>query len=130
MNKYTTEKLQKAENVCIIFITGAEVFEHITPHYRNLGLLKLDDRRTISLAAMSWKVLKYQTPQYLYEMFHFSNRHPDRLIIPLHRTAKYANSFCISAIHAFNKFSGFNFLKYENVATFKRNLKSQHFHKY
>jgi len=130
MNKYTTEKLQKAENVCIRFITGCKAYEHITPHYCNLGLLKLDDRRTMSLAIMSWKVLKCQTPQYLFEMFQFSNRHPDRLIIPIHRTAKYAHSFCISAIHAFNNFSGFKFLKYGNVSIFKNNLKSQLLIKY
>jgi len=130
MNKYTTAKLQKAENACIRFISGASIYEHITPHYRNLGLLKLDDRRTISLATMIWKILKAESPQYLFNMFAFSTRHPERLVIPVHRTAKFANSFCVCATRVFNMFSGHKFLHQNNVTSFKKYLKSDLFKSY
>ncbi|KAJ1519220.1 hypothetical protein ONE63_011174 [Megalurothrips usitatus] len=106
MNLYTTLKLQRAENACIRFITGASRFDHITPQYAKLELLKLHDTHTIHVANMLWKILKTGTPSYLCSMFKFSSRHPDRIIITKHRTATYANSFCICATHIFNTFRG------------------------
>jgi len=125
MNKGTTNKIQKAENACIRFVTNAKRFEHITPHYVELGLLKITERRTLALAIFTWKILKCRSPLYLAEMFKFSSRHPDLILIPQHRTEKYARSFCIAASRAFNVMDGHKFLNMLNPSSFKKCIKSQ-----
>ena len=125
MYKETTDKIQKAENACIRFITNSKRYEHITPHYVELGLLKVMERRTLALATITWKILKNGSPLYLAEMFNFSARHSNLIIIPKHRTEKYAKSFCIAASRVFNLMNGFKFLHRQNVITFKNCVKTQ-----
>jgi len=124
IHKYNLDKLQKAENACIRYATNSKRYEHITPHYVNLGLLKVAERRTVSVVTLMWKVLKFQVPTYLFTMFEFSTRHPDLIITPVHRTEKFAKSFRVTASRVFNSLKGSNFLKCINVTAFKKFVKS------
>ncbi len=82
MNKTYTDKVQKAENACIRFITSATRFEHISPYYVQLGLLKYQDRRNLAVATLTWKIIKNNAPHYLRQKFDFSRRHDNLLIMP------------------------------------------------
>jgi hypothetical protein len=123
MNKTVCDKLQKAENACIRFVTNTSRFDRITPSYVKLGLNKLVDRRTVSTASLAWKVIKYNEPAYLREMFNYSSRHCDKLVIPVHRTSKFSNSFCVSVCRLYNNYSIHNYLHCNTVCSLKRQLK-------
>ncbi|KAK3921950.1 RNA-directed DNA polymerase from mobile element jockey [Frankliniella fusca] len=123
MNKTVTAKLQKSENACIRFVTGASRFEHITPSYVSLEIQKFSDRRTVAIASLAWKVLKYDQPVYLREMFKYSARHCHNLVIPVHRTEKYSNSFCVTTCRLFNEYSIYEYLQLSSDRQLKQNLK-------
>lgn len=123
MSKTLLSKLQKAENACIRFCTNASRFEHITPYYVKLGLLKLVDRRVVFNASLVWKVIKKNQPEYLREMFKFSARHCDRLVIPQHRTSKYSDSFCVTSCRIYNDYHIHNYLHCVTDCALKSNIK-------
>ena len=109
-------KLQRVQNSCVRFITGASRFEHITPYYDSLGLLKLERRRSLAVALMVFKIIKTGTPSYLFNKYHFtssSNRCATRsnklqLQIPVHRTEKYHLSFHIQSSKIWNELQLYN----------------------
>jgi hypothetical protein len=101
-------KLQKLQNACVRFITGASRFEHISPYYEQLGLLKLDKRRIIGVAIMIFKIMTTGTPSYLRDKYAFiaasstrSSEH--KLVIPNHRTEKYHLSFLVQSSKLWNE---------------------------
>jgi hypothetical protein len=103
-------KLQRAQNACIRFVTGATRQEHITPHYRQLGILKLAERRELALSILIAKIVKMRSPKYIHEKLKFASSHScrqnrsssNRLIVPLHRTVRYHKSFIIQAAILWN----------------------------
>jgi hypothetical protein len=118
----TSIKLQRAQNACVRFISNVSKFEHITPFYKELNLLKLEQKRTLTIGLMMWKIMKYGNPPYLRCMFHSvstvhsrANRnHSSNLVIPQHRTEKYAKSFCVTACKVYNYYKIYNFLHYSS----------------
>lgn len=110
-------KLQRAQNACVRFICNVHKFEHITPYYRELRMLKLCERRTLLLAILVWKVIKYQCPSYIASSFKFmgdvhsrSTRSDSRmLLIPLHRTTNFSQSLTVQAVHIWNSLALYNF---------------------
>ncbi|KAK3912021.1 Transmembrane protein 271 [Frankliniella fusca] len=58
MSKTNMEKIQKAENACIRFVTSATRFEHISPYYVQLGLLKYKERQMLAVATITRKIIK------------------------------------------------------------------------
>jgi hypothetical protein len=132
MSKENCLKLQRAENACIRFVTNTSRFDHITPSYVELQLLKVEDRRALNVAIMMWKLFKFQCPSYLYDMFstHRSvqtcstRTSPDTLVIPVHRTAIYSNSFCITAIRAYNFYKIYLYLHLSSAISLKKCVKN------
>ena len=110
-------KLQRLQNACIRFITGTSRFDHITPHYKQLGILKLRERRILSIAILAWKIMKYCTPAYLFTSYTFVPKNDERetrsskhrLSIPIHRTEKYHLSFLIQSSKLWNEFELHNY---------------------
>ena len=102
-------KLQRVQNACICFVTGSGKFEHITPIYKELNILKLKDRRTVALASLL-SVVRNKTPAYLYNRLTFKSDIYSRqmranarnLHIPNHKTDKFHNSFSIIACRVWN----------------------------
>ena len=66
-------KLQRAQNACVRFICNVSKFQHITPFYKTVNFLKLEERRRLLLASMVWKIVKYGSPEYLGSQFIFSS---------------------------------------------------------
>lgn len=119
MPAYNNLRLQRAQNACIRFITGASPFEHITPYYRQLGVLKIIDRRTLAVAILVFKIIKYNCPTYLLSQFNFvpgfnvrGTRSSNKMMlqIPIHRTQKYHLSFLIQASKIWNDLKLYNYV--------------------
>ena len=106
-------KLQKLQNACVRFITGAWLFEHVSPYYEQIGLLKLDKRRIIRVAVKIFKIISTGTPSYLRDRYTFisssstrSSKH--KLVIPNHRTEKYHLSFLVQSSNIWNEMKLFD----------------------
>lgn len=132
ISKENMSLLQKAQNSAVRFIFKARRDLHITPYYIKLGWLKMADRQTLFIANLTWKVIKFKNPSYLYEMFTFNtdedirctSRSNKYLRIPNHRTVTYTNSFCITATRIFNHYQINNFIHYSTNIGVKKKIKS------
>lgn len=117
-------KLQRLQNACVRFITGATRFEHITPYYEQLQLSKLEERKIIAIAVLVRKVIKYQTPMYLYEKYKFipqsdsrsTRSHEMTLQIPIHRTVKFHRSFLIQSSKIWNSLELYRYLRMSDTS--------------
>lgn len=122
ISDYNNVKIQRVQNACIRFITGASKSEHITPYYKSLGLLKLQDRRTLAIANMLFKIIVTGNPSYLRNKYQFtcnSNLRNTRssklqMQIPIHRTETYHLSFVIQSSLLWNSLELY---KYVNKST-------------
>jgi len=98
-------RMQRAMNAGIRYVCDLKWDDHVSEHYRSLGWLKFKDRIDYAVASMSYRVVKKQTPMYIYRQF-LENYRPPRLnvrniyeySIPVHRTAIYSKSFLITGI--------------------------------
>ncbi|KAK3911713.1 Pyrokinin-1 receptor [Frankliniella fusca] len=110
LSEYNINKLQRAQNAAIRFITYVPKFEHVTPIYRTHNLLKIKDRLKYHIAMTTWKVIKFKSPPYLFTIFQqlfIPNEHNTRfgdkfLKIPTHRTTTFNQSFVVRACNIFN----------------------------
>lgn len=101
-------KLQKAQNAAIRFIKYIPKHQHVTPLFKELNILRLNERRDVKVACLVWRIFKYQSPSYLFELFNqlfVSNRSTRcgyALKLPVHRTTVYNRSFVVEACRIFN----------------------------
>jgi len=133
MSKENCHKLQRAENACIRFICNVSKFEHITPRYAELQLLKIEDRRTLYIVTLMWNLFKYQCPRYLFSLFDTlssiqycsarTRASPHSLVIPVHRTVVYDKSFCVTASRIFNHFKIYEYLKFATPNSLKKDVR-------
>lgn len=65
LNVEEKEKLQKIQNMCIRFASNTPFFNHITPVIRDLGLLKIHERRFLHYFCFVRKMLDSHIPEYL-----------------------------------------------------------------
>ena len=63
------EKLQRAQNKCIRYVTGLRRDAHVTPARRQLGWLTTDMRRMYFSAIIIYKARRIGQPIYLAELF-------------------------------------------------------------
>ena len=81
-------------NVALHFATGIKKYDHITPAYKNLGLMKIPVRRIYLCISVLAKILREHRPRYLFDGFCYrdiektgSKRRPDLdLVINFART--------------------------------------------
>ena len=100
-------QLQRLINCSMKFILNLRRDEHITPYRRYLGWLTVGSRRLYFFGIMTYKILHFDAPGYLLELFSpcaLSQRPsrqltPSVFVIPLFRTLAYRNSFFLSAIY-------------------------------
>lgn len=110
LNDELTNKLQKAQNACVRFIFSLRIDEHVTPYYRVLKWLKIKERRELNVLSLTYKVLKYGKPEYLYENYvylrnvHLRNTRfgEEILSFPVHRTVTYTKSFHVMSVRLMN----------------------------
>jgi len=115
---YNDLKMQRVQNACVRFVTGASRYDHVTPHYVELGMLKLEKRRTLAVANMIFKIINTRTPSYLFNKYQFTSSRNMcdtrssklQLLIPIHRTEKYHQSFLIQSSKLWNELHLYNYI--------------------
>ena len=120
-------KLQKLQNACIRFITGAKIYDHVTPLYRELNILKIVERRMIAIAVLAFKIIKWKKPSYLYDRYTFTaesntrNTRSSRMMIqiPSHRLEKYHKSFHVQSAKVWNDYKLFDCI-HLSLPTFRK----------
>lgn len=102
---YLTEtfknKIQILQNCCLRFsYIYINKREHITQHYNNMNILKINNRFKLSYATLLYKVITFKVPSYLFQLLvrkstvHTANlRNAESYLIPLHHTAKFERCF-------------------------------------
>jgi Reverse transcriptase (RNA-dependent DNA polymerase)/Endonuclease-reverse transcriptase len=127
-----SRKLQKAHNSCVRYTCNLKFMDHVSPSFTHLSWLRLHDRRNVHSLGLLHRILNSSDPSYLYSRFNYLSSHhqrntrghaTDQLVLPIHRTAIFDNSFTVSAARAWNQTPG-TVRSLENVKLFKKELKS------
>ena len=104
-------RLQRAQNSCVRFILGIKKSDHITPGFRQLNWLRLNDRRNLHSVCLVHRILSSSVPSYLASNFEYlhsnhnfntRSRSGTQLAFPIHRTSLLDNSVTINAIRRWN----------------------------
>lgn len=109
LSQENKRRLQVSQNYCIRFVTTVPRFDHITPYYRSLDLLKLHERRFLHYIALVCKVITCQRPSYLFnkiesrhQVHGLNLRHNFTVTVPKHSTTKFEASFSYLASYILN----------------------------
>ncbi|XP_020295448.1 uncharacterized protein LOC109860626 [Pseudomyrmex gracilis] len=102
-------RLYRAINACVRFILDIRRDQHITPHYKTLRWLNVNDRRRYFVGCLLHIILMTQQPYSIYVNLHRreesvrDTRAPDNdLVSPLCRTEIFRQSFMATAIRIWN----------------------------
>ncbi|KAJ8943443.1 hypothetical protein NQ314_009724, partial [Rhamnusium bicolor] len=100
LNAVDKMRLQVIQNCCVRFACKVPVREHITSYFKELKMLRLDERRFLHYSCLIKKIIDTQNPSYLYNKIEFRRNAHSRVIrnsndirIPRHTTAAYETSF-------------------------------------
>lgn len=105
-----SDRLQRAQNYCIRFIFNLRRYDHVTPYFHQLGLMKLNNLREYHTLSLLHAIIKSKSPEYLSEVFklmseinsYATRRGNSLLTIPRHRTATFNKSFTVTACRLWN----------------------------
>ena len=50
-------KIQRLQNACVRFISGTKIYDHISPIYKALNILKVVERRDLDVLMLVWKII-------------------------------------------------------------------------
>ena len=102
-------KLQRAQNASLRFIFNLKKYDHISDAFNKLSWIKLETRRRFHILTSAFRVLRTQTPEYLFTEFvslesvhNCNTRGKNNLLIPNHRTEMFHKSFTVTAIKFWN----------------------------
>ncbi|KAG7305787.1 hypothetical protein JYU34_009925 [Plutella xylostella] len=106
----TDKLLQRVQNACIRFCMDIPPRSHVTPYLNSCGLLKVAARQRLHLAALLFGVIKYKSPQYLFNKlawsrdYHSINTRASTylMVTPKHKTALFRHSFRYAASFIWN----------------------------
>lgn len=120
-------KLQVLQNNAFKFSYFVPHGVHITPYYNEQELLKINSRWKYMFLNFLYKIIKYKTPNYLFELIHFrSQEHQlsiryNTITIPLHKTVKYEGSFAYQVAKMYNCYKQY-FEEKGSQISFKKTL--------
>lgn len=131
MSECNNTKLQRLQNACIRFISGAKLYDHVTPIYNELRILKIVKRREYHTAVLIWKIITTGTPAYLFQEFKFtafSNVRTTRssrltLQIPVPDSEKCNKSFRVQAAKLWNRPKLYNYID-QSISVFKKRIEA------
>lgn len=103
-------RLQKCLNSCVRYVCLSKRRDHITPYYKELKWLKIEDSRRVHVATMVYKVLRSKEPSYLKDVFKFFGENQDRetrnrnktLVIPTNQSSLFGASFAVVGARTWN----------------------------
>lgn len=65
ISKQLSDKIQKFQNTCIRFILDLKKYDHISDSFRQLGFLKMENRRKLHALSFMHKIINKKAPKYL-----------------------------------------------------------------
>lgn len=103
-------RLYRAINACLRFALNIRWGEHLTPYYRELRWIKIDDRRKYLVGSLLFNIINTGRPDLIYNGLCFKSTvtkrktraSDDLLSLPLCRTETYKRSFRITASKLWN----------------------------
>lgn len=121
--------LQRLQNYCIKFCYNLRKYDHVTTLYTRSGWLNLDERFKLHFASLIFKIIRLQTPSYLFEkliprsdIHNRYTRHRGLYQVPRHGTAAFQRSFSYNAPHIFNSLPD-HVKNCPSIATFKHRFR-------
>lgn len=130
LNMCDANRLQKLQNSCLRFCNNIHSCEHITPHYNQVGLLKLNLRRELHYKCFIHRIIQKNLPNYLANKIKQRNqchsvniRSGSNLDLPTHNTQKYRCSFSYMAPKLYNSLE--DTTKNLSSASFKFTIKNK-----
>lgn len=123
------DRIQKVQNACLRFIYGLRKFDHISHLYKNVGWLRMNERRILHFSTFLLNIINNPcAPGSLKERLIFRHtihninvRNTIKLTMPHHGTAIFQRSFSYNAVKQFNLIPR-NFIGL-SPQTFKKNFK-------
>ena len=132
-------KLQKLQNWCVRFIFGARKYDHVSPYYKKLKTLNIEQRRLLHSLTQMHKLRKNIGPDYLLEklvtrneVHQYNTRRNSDLLISKSRTSLHQKKFFNKIPKIYNdilKLKNLSnkpiFRVEDSVLTFKKKFKKQ-----
>jgi hypothetical protein len=112
LTKENKNRLQRMQNHCIRFINSSiSRRDHVTPYYRTLGILKLNEARFVHYSCMLNKILATKLPEYLFNKISKRSAAHDKHLryvdfhatVPQHRSKLFESSFSYLAPYIVNR---------------------------
>ena len=124
-------KIQKVQNSCVRYITNTRKYDHISPSFNKLKMLKMSDRRDMQSLTIVHNIINDRAPGYLIDKVQFNytfhghnTRIRDSIRIPKSRTNFGYNKFFRKYCEMYNNIKRtINFKNNISTATFKFKLK-------
>ena len=124
-------KIQKVQNSCVRYITNTRKYDHITPSFIKLKMLKMSDRRDIQSLTIVHNIVNCRAPGYLIDKVEFNynfhghnTRIRDSIRVPKARTNFGYNRFFRKYCDMYNSIKRtINFKNNISTPTFKFKLK-------
>ena len=102
-------KLQKLQNWCIRFIFRQRKFDHISPYFKKLNTLNMEQRRSLHSLTQMHKLKKQIGPDYLLEkltchsdIHEYNTRRKSDYVISKSRTSRNQNKFLSKCAKSYN----------------------------
>lgn len=121
-------KLQMLQNSCLRYAHNIPRYDHVTPHYNQHQILKIENRFVLLFCSMLYKVLNTHIPDYLLlllikrsDVHNIQLRNVNSYDIPKHRTTKFKSSFSYIAASFCNRYV--QSFSIDSFLVFKRKLR-------
>lgn len=103
-------KIQRAQNCCIRYIVHVPYRSHVTPFIRDLGWLRMNERRFLHYVCFVLNVVRNQAPAYLFSKLSWRVDIHDvnlrniagKITVPQHSTSAFRASFSYLAAYVLN----------------------------
>ena len=134
LNKAQSDKIQKFQNTCVRFILNLKKFDHISPGFVSLKLLKMAKIRNLNALTLMHKICSDKAPLYLQEKIMYQGDHHTHrtrtrndILIARFRTNFGRNRFFNDCSYNYNRICrDLNILRSTSINTFKCKIK-KHF---
>lgn len=122
--------LQKIQNSCLRLSFNLRKFDHISSALHDSKWLTLNERYQLHMACLVFKMVKIQSPHYLFEkLVRGTNIHncPTRschlFTVPRHTTAQFEKSFSYNSVKIFNNLPS-HIRSLPSIASFREQVRT------
>ena len=103
--------VQKVQNACVRFMLNIKKRDSVRDCFKGIKWLTMEKRRSLHSLLLIYKILKFEEPSYLFDLFNssltnhsYSTRLNSNISFtpPRPRTTKYSNSFLVQSMKSWN----------------------------